>query len=533
MSSDELRQYADKYRAWFDEDLKIAPGPAPFMNRTLLVSEQAASRRYHETRKENGSYWTYTGLAKHYCSTSVLNLERITFSNMSIRKTHIGRFLLCRIITPCVRLVAISTVVEDTDGLVQNLSMYNFPTTIGCSLDHLDKLFPIGTVIAIREPTLKAPLSGPRPLVRVDSPTDIVFIEPRDPILRDITWRTRLQTVSLAIPDSVEGWKERGDAYFKASEWLPAAIAYSRGLRLNSEAVVLRLNRSEAFLRLRYYSGALCDMRYVLQSADIPEGFLHKALFRGAKAEYARGNFDAALASFLRCLEIRPEEQSLIDWISRTRSRQVESTGQYDWVSLFRMAREDIHLDVADYQGPVKVRPMAHRGGGRGIVATKNVEVGELLLVSKPFIAIYDSDVPKGETFIALDLLSKRINSSTRHTSLLRTIEKIYGNPETHDLVYHLYAGPDFPCPSDSYPPMTSPQPSPVDPLVPHQQNIFGLSRLYIPVHTPEVGAPNIFSCTPHLVFGKNRQTVPATAPCGRRRAIGARPFQTGAIPLI
>ncbi|OBZ77129.1 hypothetical protein A0H81_03840 [Grifola frondosa] len=382
MSPDELDQYFDSYQAWSEEGLKIAPGPAPLMSRAILVSELLALREEPETALagESKVYQTYTGLANHSSSTPLQNLERITFSNMSIRKTHVGHFLLCRTIAPCARFVAISTVVEDTDGLVQNLSMYNFPTTIGCSLDHLDKLFPIGTVIAIREPTLKEPLQGSHPLVRVDSPTDIVFVDPNHPILHGITWRTGLQNVSPAMPDTVEGWKDRGDAYFRASEWLPAAIAYSRGLRLNSEAIVLRLNCSEAFLRLRYYSGALYDARYVLSLADIPEGFLHKALFREAKAEYARGNFDAALVSFLRCREIRPEEQSVIDWISRTRSRQVESTGQYDWPSLVRMAREDVHLDVADYQGNIKVQSMPHRGGGRGIVATKDVKLGELLV---------------------------------------------------------------------------------------------------------------------------------------------------------
>ncbi|OBZ70100.1 Protein msta, isoform A [Grifola frondosa] len=464
MSADEFLQYSEEYRAWFERD---APRPAPVMNRAILVSDLVVRRRLHETyllEAKDMHYHTFTGLAKHFSSTPLQGLDRITFSDMFIQRTHVGRFLLCRIIAPCVRMMAVQTIIEDTDGLVQTLSIYNFPTTIGCSPDHLDKLFPIGTIIAIREPTLKAPSQGSYPLVRVDSPTDIIFIEAHHPILRDITWRTRLPT---ALPDTLEGWKEQGDAYMKASEWLPAAIAYSRGIGLNPEAVELRLDRSEAYLRLHYYSGALYDARHVLSTPGITDSFRHKALFREAKAEYARGNFHVAEGSFMCCLDIRPKEKSVVDWINRTRSRQVESTGRYDWVSLLRMSKKGAHLDVADYRGPVEVRSMAHRGGGRGIAATRDIEVGELLVVSKPFVAVYKGDVPKRETFLTVDLLSKRMNGSTGHISTLQIIEKIYGNPETHDLVYHLYAGPNFPCSSNSYPPVISSEPSAVDPLAP------------------------------------------------------------------
>ncbi|KAH9947158.1 hypothetical protein B0H21DRAFT_739825 [Amylocystis lapponica] len=407
---------------------------------------------------------TIVGFAKHSSTTPMKQLKPI----LDTIRRHQGRYLLCRFITPCVRMSAVQAVAEDLEGSAFSLSMYNFPGSLGCSADYLDALFPVGTIIAIREPTFKTATQGPYPIVRVDSPTDIVFVESHNQILNISHWSTGPHILmSLPFPTTTEGWKARGNAFFKAAQWLPAALAYSYGIALDKDAIVLYLNRSEAYLRLKFYSGALADVQRVLSAPGISDAFRGKALAREGKAEYARGNYQDAERKFDAWCQIHPDDKEIPAWIIRCQQRTRESrTGEYDWARLFKLSLTDPHLDdVADYQGPIEVRQVQGRGGGRGVVATRDIKVGELLLVSKPFVSIYEQDLRAGGHTVAINLLTSRTESHTQSATVSHAIQKIYGNPELHALVFHLYAGPSYPSPPLSYPPAIPQEPIHVDML--------------------------------------------------------------------
>ena len=280
------------------------------------------------------------------------------------------------------RISAVQTVIEDVDGVAYDLSIYNFPSTFHCTLEHLDALFPTGGILAIREPTFKSATQGDRPLVRVDSPTDITFVTPRSSLLNGVVWRAG-DTVprAPAMLATVDAWQQRGNAFFKTSQWFLAAFAYSYALGLDPGALVVRLNRAEAYLRLGYFSGAQYDAQKVLSTRGIAPSHVEKALFRLAKAQYGRRYYRDAARTFLRWKENNPGAAAADSWINKCRSRQHEGEkGQYDWAGLYRAARSQIRLDVADFVGPIKVSSMAHRGGGRGVVTTRDVQVGELLV---------------------------------------------------------------------------------------------------------------------------------------------------------
>ncbi|KAI0335693.1 hypothetical protein GY45DRAFT_1350859 [Cubamyces sp. BRFM 1775] len=465
MTANEVAQYTKEYEEWFEEDRKIPPEPAPIVDRNQLVSDQKQRRAHLERLAIQGVraggvgmpfYMTMIGFQKHSSSTPVQNLRRITFAEMSVRRVHIGRYILCRIIAPCSRMVAVQTVVEDTEGIANDLSIYNFPSTSSCSLEHLDSLFSPGTVLAIREPTLKAPTQGIRPLLRVDSPTDIIFVPPNSPVLRGIAWRTGPKVVGypVAPPISADSWRERGDSHFKASQWFLAAFAYSHALALDPNALAIRLNRAEAYLRLKYYSGAIHDAQGVLTKSGPADPSAYKALFRLAKARYGRREYSMAQNDFVRWKSRHPDDSAADSWIDRCRARLRErTTGMYDWSSLFRNARRQIRVDAADFFGPIEVKCMAHRGGGRGVVTTQDVKTGDLLLVTKPFASVYAPDLPNDHFTVTLDLLSRTKRERTDSLLLSRIIEKIYGNPDLRDEVFDLYAGRGYPAPPDTYPP--------------------------------------------------------------------------------
>ncbi|TBU47221.1 hypothetical protein BD309DRAFT_517231 [Dichomitus squalens] len=475
MTEEETVQYIKAYKAWFEEDRQIPPEPAPPIDPSSLISEQVDRRAALEEvgRRDRAAsgipiFTTIVGFAKHSSATPIEGLEPVTFAGMLVRHAHVGKYLLCRIVAPCSRIVAIQTVVEDIDGRVHDLSIYNFPATFDCSLKHLDALFPIGTVLAIREPTFKAPMQGIRPIVRVDTPTDLVFVVPSSPLLHRVTWTTGPAVPrSPTEPATLDAWRQRGNTYFSSNQWFLAAWAYSRGLVIDPQAAVIRSNRAEVYLRLKYYSGAAYDTQRVLSAKGLPDALSDKTIFRLAKAQYGRGEYAEAEKNIARWHARHPEDLAAAPWIARCRARRAERhTGQYDWASLFRKAAKDIRLDVADYMGPIEVSQMTNRGGGRGVVAKRAIHTGELLLVAKPFASAYAADLPQDKIVITLDLISNISKERTDAVLMAAIIEKLYGNPDLRDQVYHLYAGPDHPSPPGSYPPPLGPAVA-VDPFSP------------------------------------------------------------------
>ena len=141
--------------------------------------------------------------------------------------------------------------VEDPQGNPARLSIYNYPTLFDATTDDLDALFPLGSVLLIREPTYKLALTTKTATMRVDSPSDVIFLDKDDPILNEVQWRLGCSIYNTPeLPTSADTWRARGGTEFKAQRWLAAAVCYTRALKLDQDSQVLRLNRAETYLRL-------------------------------------------------------------------------------------------------------------------------------------------------------------------------------------------------------------------------------------------------------------------------------------------
>lgn len=160
----------------------------------------------------------------------------------------------------------------------------------------------------------------------------------------------------------MDAWKTTGNELFKAGRWVPAAIAYTRGLRIDPTAIVLLANRSEVYLCLKWHSGALADARRVRSDPDTPDALRHKALLREVKAEYARGNYATAHARFVEWQRFHPKGLDVADWISRSLNWQTEQkSGDHNWTRMYKHALTNSRLDAANYRGPTEVRLLSHR----------------------------------------------------------------------------------------------------------------------------------------------------------------------------
>ena len=281
------------------------------------------------------------------------------------------------------RMVCTSFGIEDINGWTQLLSLYNIPGTLAATGSELDTLFPLNTVLAIREPMAKMALAGSHSHIRVDSPSDIVVLPPDDRILDGVKWSTGNRKHSVHTRTAI-GWKAVGDGHFKSKEYWPAVVAYSRALQLDPTSTPLRLNRALARIRLGLPSASLRDLRSVLSSDTLSAADKLKASYRSAQAEYASGRYDIAKEFYEECLKLDQDSLEAKLGVEKCHDRlQEQKTGNYRWDELFDQtlrATNLLSLDVSDFIGPIKVAPVPNRGGGRGVLATRDIEVGELLV---------------------------------------------------------------------------------------------------------------------------------------------------------
>ena len=77
--------------------------------------------------------------------------------------------------------------------------------------------------------------------------------------------------------------------------------------------------------------------------------------------------------------------------------------------------------------------------------------------MAKPFASAYAADLPRDKIVMTLDLISNISRERTDAVLMAAIIDRLYGNPDMRDQVYHLYAGPNYPPPPPSYPPPLGP----------------------------------------------------------------------------
>ncbi|THH05390.1 hypothetical protein EW145_g4834 [Phellinidium pouzarii] len=355
-----------------------------------------------------------------------------------------GYFFLCRIISITTRLIAVSVAVEDPHGDVTKLAIYNYPCTLDASPEETDELFPIGTILAIREPTYKLAAGDGVPMIRVDSPSDIVFISAKSRFLQGVRWATGDVVQSApSRPTSVETWKNRGVKEFKAKKWLLASICFTEGLKLDPNHQVSRLNRSEAYLRLGWFISALRDAEDVLKAHILDESLYRKAVFRAAKASY---NID----DYSRTTEIaalQPEDIECSQWAVKARRRAREkSTGEYDWCSVFQDSQKPASLpDIANYCGPIEVKTRGGTNAVRGVFVTRDVKIGELLMVAKPIASSHPSESPRddNEMFMSFNFLTKMTSLRSGYMLITKVVQRIWDDSSIAATINSMYAGPD------------------------------------------------------------------------------------------
>ena len=273
---------------------------------------------------------------------------------------------------------SVKFILEDPEGHATRVYLYNYPRSVTSEQD-IKAIFKEGSIWVIREPSYKRINweDFTNPIVSVDSPSDIVPVTSTDRLMRDIQWSGGPTPSLPRSLSSIEEYRLKGACEFKAQNWLYAAICYTNGLELDKDSVIMRLNRSEAYIRLGWYNSALCDADHAINVGIEDVQLYRKAIYRATRACYYGKDYERAIAY----AEKLSDDADAANWVTRARERLYEQrTGDYDWCTLYRETLTKCpRPDAADYVGPIEVKAVDPLRG-RGLYATRDIEIGELLV---------------------------------------------------------------------------------------------------------------------------------------------------------
>jgi tetratricopeptide (TPR) repeat protein len=392
-------------------------------------------------------------------NTSLKPRNRISINDMQIDNVHNGRFLLCRVIEKCYKLTALSTIVEDPEGDVERLSLYNWvPQSAGIiSVDQASRYLTVGTVLVVKNPYYKI-ATDLLPMIRSDDPSEIIMINHDSELLRDIRWSTdQIQELPIQPEEQrifkPEDFQRRGNENFKERNYKLAIDEYSRGIELEPHNATLLTNRAQSYLRLCLFAKALDDSMLALEhNSDY-----QKAKFCKGKALCGLKRYQEAMLIFQELIETgdAQNKKSFEEAAKHTRMLECESKGIYDYLSIIEefkknsQAQSDgkwIHangprLNHADYiSDNIEIRSIKHKG--RGWVAKQDIPAHTLLMVSKAFHVVFVNEVPLG---FSIDWANRCANTPTQSELVTFITQKITADPNLGREFYKLYAGPNYP----------------------------------------------------------------------------------------
>ncbi|WVQ81853.1 hypothetical protein IAT38_003980 [Cryptococcus sp. DSM 104549] len=361
-------------------------------------------------------------------------LEKMSIKDLTCPRRHGGRVLFGRVISKPVTGIGITFHIEDSTGLVLPIHL-EFPNPVPRhGPDHNrtinDKIYPIDTILAIKEPVLRYGMKGGY-MLAVDVPTDIVELPPSSPLLEGMSWA--IPSIGKVVA-TWENYKEDGNKELKNGNPIIAIRRYTIALR-DAEVLsdpykcfILLLNRSQANLELRLYGAAYRDAskaRKLVDQFSLPITPMQRSriAWRLASAAYGLRLYDKAAELAEECGAMPELEKTLPILLEKIAARKVErNEGRFDWLAMLEAVHESgtPSLDVADFTGPVEVRATAE--GGWGLFVTRDVKRGELLLVSKAVVCGWSAHLHK----LAYSIIDQESKNVVPHMTAF-AVERLVG----------------------------------------------------------------------------------------------------------
>jgi tetratricopeptide (TPR) repeat protein len=218
---------------------------------------------------------------------------------------------------------------------------------------------------------------------------------------------------------------------------------YDLALKLAPNHPVINLNRSAALLNLDRNLDAYDSAALALESKS-EQIDLEKIHYRMTTAAYRLGRWESSITYYTSLTKLRPDQKSYSDGLTRARVRlREQETGLFDVKSLSEAVvaahtRKSISIaDASDYVGPIEIVEI--EGKGKGVIVTKNVKRGTLLMASKA-IAV-TAPVPSFGTSFQFGTSTMAISGDAAFWTAAKAVQFLRKNPHRAAEVYSIWAG--------------------------------------------------------------------------------------------
>ncbi len=381
--------------------------------------ERSSFRQQFDARSK--SHQIYVFGDEHYSDKVIEELKPIRLNEMMAPKLHTGNYLICRTISKAIK--SIMVLVEDLDGNVETLQLKNL-TKSELSTD-LNDLLPEGTLLVIKEPYIKYGLNLNTPYICCDSPSDVLIIDETNELLNGTEWFKKYGQTEF------EMFKSKGGISYENKNYESSLRDYRRASSIEPCNSVVNSDISAVLIKLERYQEALTHAHrsYILEPSD-------KAMFCMGVSAYGLRDWKMAIDCFKRVRNPNLCTEKIGECIERLGEA---ASASYNWLKMLQKSQNIRHsrLDVADFIGPVVAANIT--GKGKGLVATRPIEPGELLLVSKAFSSSYVSECDA--ILSSYNSITNQLNTPSEGLNMRNAMVNLKNNTDSASSLYDLFCG--------------------------------------------------------------------------------------------
>uniref|UniRef100_A0A915DCI8 SET domain-containing protein n=1 Tax=Ditylenchus dipsaci TaxID=166011 RepID=A0A915DCI8_9BILA len=366
----------------------------------------------------------------HSSKLPLSNLQSILLSQMKVPLVHRECYLVCRVISDAIVEVGTSVLIEDLRDDVEELILFNFQYDL-TNTTWLSK----GTIMLVKEPYLKYSGGESGLQIRVDSPSDVIFIDEADELRLQAYGASKWYVPSKLTFDQL---RQKGNDSYAAKNYEAALKWYKKAMLLVPDSPVIYLNQAACLLEL----GCYCEAHEKAGKA-LSSGADKRRLFTGellGKAAYGMREWQLAIDHFKRLHHDYPSDKEVSSLLNKANDRLQESlTGDYNLNELYKQSvlQKKLYMDVADYVGPVEIVDI--KGKGKGLVATRDVQKGTLLLVSKAFCLAFEDDLKAD--LCSITTFERTMETKKQALCIIKAIQMLRKNKHKASDLYALFAG--------------------------------------------------------------------------------------------
>ncbi|KAK8112542.1 hypothetical protein PG984_013068 [Apiospora sp. TS-2023a] len=379
------------------------------------------------------------------CEAALESLRPIFLNQLVHDKVERGYMLVVRTFTRPDSDRHLCAAVEDTQGGVDCIILQ-------CR-DHslkAEETLPKGIVFAIKEPYYVA-FPDLQHGIQVDHPSDLIELD----ISNDLYPAQWKDEVLAQYQAGASQLKAAGNRAVGKKEFMRATRLYNMAASLctPTEEVLRRdvlRNRALTNLSLGRLPQALADAMASIDSSteDLDERqalLQYKAQCRAGSALYGLGRYEEAARQFATAskLPLAQSTEAADGGLRRAMKRiKEEKTGEYDFQTIFNLVQPSRPLtDTASFLRNTKVVDFGPPRG-RGLVATRDIAMGELVMCEKAFVA----SVQEGGSAAFVDAFWPNIHGKTSMGSMARLpmmlMQKMIRADSADEPVFRLYSEP-------------------------------------------------------------------------------------------